>query len=44
MAATVRLARLWEDVYRHRPLSTLLYRRHVPHKKETTPPEVVLLS
>jgi hypothetical protein len=32
------------DVYRHRPLFTLFYRRH-PHKKiETAPPWVVLLS
>ena len=31
-AATVRLSRSWEDLYRHRPLFTLLYRHH-PQKK-----------
>jgi hypothetical protein len=38
MAATVRLARSWEDLYRHRPLFTLFYRRHPHQKIETAPP------
>ena len=42
--ATVRLSRLWEALYRHRPLFTLLYRRHLRQKIETAPPWVVLLS
>jgi hypothetical protein len=44
IAVTVRLARSWEDVYRHRPLFTLFYRRHPHQKIETAPPGVVLLS
>ncbi len=37
MAATVRLSRSWADLYRHRPLFTLFYRRH-PHQKIVTAP------
>jgi hypothetical protein len=44
MAATVRLSQSWEDLYRHRPLFTMFYRRH-PHKKiEAAPPGGILLS
>src|SRR5262245_17378772 len=32
MVASVRLARSWEDLYRHRPLLTLFYHCH-PHKR-----------
>src|SRR5687767_12380986 len=32
MAATVRLSRSWADLYRHRPLFTMVYRHH-PQKK-----------
>jgi|RhiMetdeSRZDD1v2_1073273.scaffolds.fasta_scaffold72348_2 hypothetical protein len=37
MAATIRLSRLWADVYRPSRLFTLLYRRHLPNKRETVP-------
>jgi hypothetical protein len=43
MAATGRLSRSWEDLYCYRPLFTL-YRRHLPHKRETVPPVVIPLS
>jgi hypothetical protein len=44
MAATIRLARLREDFYRERPFFTMVCRRHLSQKRETVPPEVVLLS
>src|SRR5882724_5900615 len=44
MAASVRLSRSWADLYRHRPLFTLFYRRHPHQKIETAPPWDVLLS